>query len=377
MLIIKTGMVMTDIKILDAVERYIRGEMTPDERLQFENLRKTNTEIDQLVVEHTLFLQQLNHFGERKKFRSSLNDIHVDLSEQGKIDSMKLKGKAKVVYLWKRYRRVAAIAASIAGVTALGISALVWAFAPKANTDYDTLKREIKDLRNATAQQGNEIKNVKNSIGKEKSNPIIYKSGGTGFIIDAKGYLVTNFHVVQGAKNIAVQNSRGEFIARVVYTDKAKDIAILKIDDESFKPYTTVPYSISKSSARLAEPIFTLGYPKNEIVYGQGYLSSLTGFNGDTLSCQIEIAANHGNSGSPILNKNGEVVGILNARQNSTEGFTFAIQGKYIYKALDELKKSDTSYQRIKLSSKSQISGMDRTEQVNKVEDYIYMVKVN
>lgn len=368
---------MTDIKILDAVERYIRGEMTPDERLQFENLRKTNTEIDQLVVEHTLFLQQLNHFGERKKFRSSLNDIHVDLSEQGKIDSMKLKGKAKIVYLWKRYRRVAAIAASIAGVTALGISALVWAFAPKANTDYDTLKREIKDLRNATAQQGNEIKNVKNSIGKEKSNPIIYKSGGTGFIIDAKGYLATNFHVVQGAKNIAVQNSRGEFIARVVYTDKAKDIAILKIDDESFKPYTSVPYSISRSSARLAEPIFTLGYPKNEIVYGQGYLSSLTGFNGDTLSCQIEIAANHGNSGSPILNKNGEVVGILNARQNSTEGFTFAIQGKYIYKALDELKKSDTSYQRIKLSSKSQISGMDRTEQVNKVEDYIYMVKVN
>ena len=368
---------MNDIKILDVVERYIRGEMTPDERLQFENLRKTNTEIDQLVVEHTLFLQQLNHFGERKKFRSSLNDIHVDLSEQGKIDSMKLKGKAKIVYLWKRYRRVAAIAASIAGVTALGISALVWAFAPKANTDYNTLKREIKDLRNATAQQGNEIKNVKNSIGKEKSNPIIYKSGGTGFIIDAKGYLATNFHVVQGAKNIAVQNSRGEFIARVVYTDKAKDIAILKIDDESFKPYTSVPYSISRSSARLAEPIFTLGYPKNEIVYGQGYLSSLTGFNGDTLSCQIEIAANHGNSGSPILNKNGEVVGILNARQNSTEGFTFAIQGKYIYKALDELKKSDTSYQRIKLSSKSQISGMDRTEQVNKVEDYIYMVKVN
>ena len=367
---------MNDIKILDVVERYIRGEMTPDERLQFENLRKTNTEIDQLVVEHTLFLQQLNHFGERKKFRSSLNDIHVDLSEQGKIDSMKLKGKAKIVYLWKRYRRVAAIAASIAGVTALGISALVWAFAPKANTDYNTLKREIKDLRNATAQQGNEIKNVKNSIGKEKSNPIIYKSGGTGFIIDAKGYLATNFHVVQGAKNIAVQNSRGEFIARVVYTDKAKDIAILKIDDESFKPYTSVPYSISRSSARLAEPIFTLGYPKNEIVYGQGYLSAKTGFNGDTLSCQLELAANRGNSGSPILNRKGEVIGILNGRQRNTEGFAFAIQGKYIYKVLDDLKK-DTSYQKVKITSKSSIAGLDFQQQVEKVEDYIFMVKVN
>lgn len=368
---------MNDIHVLDAVERYIRGEMKPDERLQFENLRKSNSEVDQLVVEHTLFLQQLNHFGERKELLSSLHEVHTDLTETGKIDSMKLKGSAKIVYLWKRYRRVAAIAASIAGITALSISALVWAFAPKSSSDYDTLKREIKDLRNETSRYGNEIRIVKDSIRKQKANNIIYKSGGTGFIIDAKGYLVTNFHVVAGAKNIAVQNSKGDFIARVVFTDRSKDIAILKIDDESFKPYTSVPYSISKTSANLAEPIFTLGYPRNEIVYGQGYLSSLTGFNGDTLSCQIEIAANHGNSGSPILNKNGEVVGILNARQNSTEGFTFAIQGRYIYKALDELKKTDTSYQRVKLTTKSSIAGIERTEQVKRVEDYIFMVKVN
>src|SRR5258705_2712744 len=109
---------MDDIKILDAVEKYIRGEMNPDERLYFENLRKTNSEIDQLVVEHTLFLQQMNRFGEWKKFKSSLHDVHTDLSEQGKINSARLSGKAKVVYLWKRYRRMAAIAASIAGITA-------------------------------------------------------------------------------------------------------------------------------------------------------------------------------------------------------------------------------------------------------------------
>ncbi|HKC35442.1 MAG TPA: hypothetical protein VKB95_05240, partial [Chitinophagaceae bacterium] len=104
---------MDDIKILDAVEKYIRGEMNPDERLYFENLRKTNPEIDQLVVEHTLFLQQMNRFGEWKKFKSVLHDTHIHLAEQGKINSAKLTGKAKVVYLWKRYRRVAAIAASL------------------------------------------------------------------------------------------------------------------------------------------------------------------------------------------------------------------------------------------------------------------------
>src|SRR5690349_11395374 len=132
-----------DIMILDAVERYIRGEMNPDERLHFENLRKTNAEIDQLVVEHTLFLQQMNRFGEWQRFKSSLHDIHTDLSEQGKISADKLSGKAKVIYMWKRYKRVSTIAASIAGVTALVMSVLVWSISPKqANPDYTELKRK-------------------------------------------------------------------------------------------------------------------------------------------------------------------------------------------------------------------------------------------
>src|SRR3954470_12021645 len=97
---------MDDIMILDAVERYIRGEMNPDERLYFENLRKSNAEIDQLVVEHTLFLQQMNRFGEWQNFRSSLNEVHTDLAEQGKIHAERLEGKAKVVYMWSRYKRV-------------------------------------------------------------------------------------------------------------------------------------------------------------------------------------------------------------------------------------------------------------------------------
>src|SRR6185436_19609795 len=135
---------MEDIQLLEAVERYIRGEMKPDERVYFEQLRKTNPEVDQLVVEHTLFIHQMNELGEVRKFRSTLNEVHTDLSEKGTINSDKLKGKAKIVYLWKRYKRVATIAASIAGITTIIISLLVWSVTPKAEDEVTKLNRKLE-----------------------------------------------------------------------------------------------------------------------------------------------------------------------------------------------------------------------------------------
>ena len=366
-----------DINILDAVERYIRGEMNPDERLHFENLRKTNGDIDQLVVEHTLFLQQMNRFGEWKKFHSTLHEVHTDLAEQGKINADRLKGQARVVYLWNKYKRVAGIAASIAGVTALTISSLVWSISPKTdNKKIQDLSRDLQIVKREQRTQQSVVNNLKSQMTVEPAIP--FKSGGTGFLIDVKGLLVTNAHVVKNARNIAVQNKAGtSFHATVAYIDAEKDLAILKIDDPNFKPLASIPYTISKASAELASPIFTLGYPRDEIVYGEGYLSAKTGFNGDTLSCQISIPANPGNSGGPVLNEEGEIVGILSTRETASEGVVFALQAKHIHKALAELKK-DTSFQRVKLgTSKSALAGLERIQQVKKVEDYVFMVKVN
>ena len=369
---------MDDIKILDTVERYIRGEMKPDERLQFENLRKNNAEIDHLVVEHTLFLQQINHFGERKNFKASLNNIHTDLTEQGKIDSMRLKGRSKVVYLWKRYKRVAAIAASIAGITTLTISALVWALSPRPNDNVQDLNRQLQVIKDEQRNQKAVVNNLKDQINTDKKaekKSILFKSGGTGFLVDGKGYLITNAHIIRNSKNIVVINNRGEeFDAVVLRTDNAKDIAILKIEDKSFKPIATLPYGISKTVSDVAEPIYTLGYPRNDIVYSEGYLSARTGFNGDTLSCQLGIAANRGNSGGPIFNHDGEVIGILSTKETESEGVAFAIQSKYIFDAFNELKK-DTTYQSLRLTAKSSVRGMDKRQQVKKIQEFVFMVK--
>lgn len=369
---------MDDIKILDAVERYIRGAMKPDERLQFENLRKTNADIDQLVVEHTLFLQQLNHFGERKNFRASLNSTHTDLTEQGKIDSMKLKGRSKVVYLWNRYKRVAAIAASIAGITTIAISALVWAVSPRANDNVQEMNRELQVLKIEQRNQKAVVNNLKDQINTDKTaerKAIQFKSGGTGFLVDGKGYLVTNAHIIRNSKNIVVINSKGEeYNAILLRTDAARDIAILKIEDKGYKSIASLPYGISKTASDVAEPIYTLGYPRNDIVYSEGYLSAITGFNGDTLSCQLGIAANRGNSGGPVFNHNGEVIGMLSTKETESEGVAFAIQSKYIFDAINQLKK-DTAYQFLNLSSRSSVRGMNKQQQVQKIQDYVFMVK--
>ncbi len=374
---------MEDIKILEAVERYISGQMGPDERVYFEQLRKSNPEIDQAVVEHTFFLQQMNRFDEVKKLKSTLTDTHIHLAEKGLIASPRLQGKARVVYLYNRYKRVSAIAASIAGITALTISALVWSVSPgkpAKQQEMELLKRELKSDINRLQTQNDsltkKIEDVKTDVAISTDN-IQYKTGGSGFLLDTKGYLVTNAHIVEKAEHVAVQNREGKvFTAKTVYLDRGRDIAILKITSKNFTAPGPLPYAVRKSNVDLAEPIYTLGFPRDEVVYGQGYIAAKTGYQGDSLALQITIAANQGNSGGPVLNSDGEIVGVLTGKQKTIEGAVFALQSKYIFNALSELQK-DSAYQNIKIPTSNALKGKERKQQVKMLQDFVFMVKVD
>jgi serine protease Do len=360
---------MEQVQLIEAVERYLKGEMNPEEKAQFEHLRNTNPEVDQLVVEHTIFLEQMDQFGDWKNFKNSLHEVHNKLLEEGTIRED--KNRAVIRQLWKKYQRVAAVAATIAGVTTLLIAGGAFYMNKKANTQYvQQLNRQFEHTKRTVDALKKEVEYVKT----EKAPDAPAKAGGTGFLIDGKGYLVTNAHVIRNSSSVIVENKGQQYRARIVHVNPEADLAILKIEDEDYKPVGALPYGIRKSGAELGEPLYTLGYPRDEIVYNEGYMSAKTGFNGDTISFQIGVTANPGNSGGPVFNKNGEIVGIINTRQGETFGVVFALSSKLIFRSLKQASK-DSLDEKLKLPSNSQVKGMDRTAQVKKIEDCVYMVK--
>ncbi len=361
---------MDDILLLEAAERYLRGEMSEQEKIYFDDLRKTNPEVDQLMVEHGYFINELGNYADTKSFKHNLHEVHSKLAEEGVIKTPVIKGKAKLVYLWQRHKRTVAVAASIAGiisVISMGLSAVY--NNNKANPQLEQLSRELANTKNDLRNTNQALNEVQNKIKIEPG--MAPKSGGTGFLIDGSGYLITNAHVLKGQKIIVTNDKGQQFLAKVCTKDEQRDIAVLKIDDRDFKPFSTLPYSLNKK-VKLAEPVYTLGYPKDEVVYSEGYLSSETGNKSDTLSYQIAIAADHGNSGGPVLNKNGDVIGILTNKFEG--GAVFAVKSLYIFNAVDNLKK-DSAYNDIKLTSVNSIKKLVREDQVQKINSCVFLIK--
>ena len=122
---------MEQFELAEVVERYLTGEMNPEEQRAFEEMRKNNPELDQTVVEYHYFLEQMGHYGEIRRFKSNLYDTHHTLQESGEIKELPLTTGTRIVNMWNKYRRVVAVAASIAGITALFISGMMTIFTPK------------------------------------------------------------------------------------------------------------------------------------------------------------------------------------------------------------------------------------------------------
>ncbi len=363
-----------DIAMIQNVERYLEGKMLPNEIAYFEQLRKNIPEIDEMVVEHNMLMHHLDNYSNRLDFKNALNDIHDKLSQQGDIqETNEVSRTGRIVQFYNKYKRVTAIAASVGGIIALVISAIVSSIAPASNNNkLEQLNRVVAQIQQKQQSQGNKL----NEVAKNKEENIIVNSGGTGFLINAEGYIITNAHVLHGSSGANVMSADHEiYDASIVYRDEIRDLAILKISDNDYTSIKKLPYTIKRSEMDLGEELFTLGYPRNDITYNKGDISASTGHDGDTLSYQIQMSANPGNSGGPVFNKNGDVIGIISTREKQSQGVSFAIKSKNIFRLVDDLKKGDHPVD-IKLStSASSIKNKDRVSQIKQIENCVFLVK--
>ena len=177
---------------------------------------------------------------------------------------------------------------------------------------------------------------------------------GSGFLISADGYILTNCHVIETAmaENLPVTvmlYSGEEFPAEIVGGDSASDVALLKIRGKEF-PYVSLG---SFAETMVGEQIYVIGNPLGELTYSMtaGIVSALDRSipvsNTRSIDMfQIDAAINNGNSGGPIINRFGQVIGIASAKYSSSgvEGLGFAIPIDDALQVVDDL--SDYGYVR-------------------------------
>jgi len=162
----------------------------------------------------------------------------------------------------------------------------------------------------------------------EKSILALLPSSGTAFALSSEGYLVTNYHVISNAESLFIRGIGGDFnrkySAKVVVIDKNNDLAIIKLTENLSKKIGKVPFVITSSITDVGESVFVLGYPLtntmgNEIKLTNGIISAKSGFMDDITSYQISVPVQPGNSGGPLFDKKGNLIGIVNAKHSGAE----------------------------------------------------------
>ena len=210
----------------------------------------------------------------------------------------------------------------------------------------------------------------------------IWTGNGSGIILSKSGYIVTNNHVIDDANEIEVElilnDEIQKFNAEVIQKDLRNDLAILKIVDEKFDGFSTINYNFKTRSSDVGTKIYTFGYPKalsgmgKEIKVTEGIISSKSGVMGDITTYQITAPIQGGNSGGPLFDDKGNLVGINSSRFKSdeTENVNYSIKSSYVLNLIDVLPKS------IDLPSSTKLQSLPITEQIKEISKYVVLIKV-
>lgn len=170
---------------------------------------------------------------------------------------------------------------------------------------------------------------------------------GTGFFITKSGFLVTNAHVVKGGSEFNVSTSSGMQSAKLIKLDTANDLAVLKVES-AVKALSIVP----SSKARLGQIVATVGFPNPDVQgfapkLAKGEIASLSGALDDSRFFQISVPVQPGNSGGPLVDAVGNVVGVVKGKLSQkaalassgvlAENVNYAVKSSYLLSLLESL----------------------------------------
>jgi putative serine protease PepD len=227
-------------------------------------------------------------------------------------------------------------------------------------------------VANDTTKASTVYAGAKNAVAYVQSNTPYGQATGTGFVVSSDGYLVTNEHVIDGAGSIQVKigsNSK-TYTAKVVGADASRDLALLKVDASNLPTLSLA----DSSSVQVGDATFAIGNPYGlDDTLTTGIVSALQrdiqSPNGSTISgvIQTDAALNPGNSGGPLLDASGKVIGVnaqIATGGNGSEGnvgIGFAIPSNTVKSFIDEAKagKLSTSTQ---TQSQAQAQGLGQQQ---------------
>lgn len=368
---------ITENTLMHWAERFVSGQMSAEEKLRLDHALHSDPLLKDRWKESLEILQLLAKSEERARVRrliEGLDEVPSITRTEEKEPAIDLAVGPRSVPLFK-YLKVAGVAAML--VIGSSLATNYWLKRESGRAEqkhYMELVRKVNTIEASQVKIIDSLNKAKEEVGKEQTeDDVLY--GGTGFALTNDGYIATNYHVVKDANSIYVQTHTGDKLkAYIVAREPSSDIAILRLEDRKFRfGKTPLPYIIAKPAASLGQRVFTIGYPKDDIVYNEGYISCETGYEGDGKSYQLEMTANPGQSGSPVMDKYGTIVGLVTGKQSNTTGTTFAVHSNALVELVQSLPSSTT----IHLPTYNKLSKMERTEQVNKIRDYIVSIKVN
>lgn len=217
------------------------------------------------------------------------------------------------------------------------------------------------------------------------------ESQGTGFLLSKSGLVVTNNHVIEGRSDFTVLLPQGSaFKAKVVLKDEKNDIAFIKLESFEYeKNYSSdIPYGLVDSkTVKIGEDVLTLGYPLGDILgksvkLSTGKVNALYGLQDDPRLFQISNPIQPGNSGGPLINSNGELVGIVVASLNAKyfyetievipQNVNFSIKSDYLLNLVSMLPEASEIVQR-----KSLLGAKKIEEQVEIISPYVLKIIAN